>query len=303
MNGNGHLSVDLTSGIPTANTQQQTQATIITPDQSQQTVTLQSTAPEHWEGNFETPQTGTYFIKVLWQAKGNDTTNSSNQLSTETAMVVPYSPEYQTQGTDLRFLKQLAQAGGGIILSQQDPATAFTQTLKPAWALTPVTFWLLILAALLLPIDIAARRLAGLDFITATYRWIQTHLKPASIKQTTDQEQATAPILTPLTSLRAKREQQQKETQHPNPSTPSDSTSRPSETNTTRRDSASRLSAQPPAQTSQETQTKQTASSPKNGATPSSDKTQQKSSTESQDASVMAAKLVEAKRKREQQKE
>src|SRR5262249_43815821 len=142
VNGNGHLSVDLTSGIPAANTQQEVQATIIAPDQSQQTVTLQPTAPEHWDGNFATLQTGTYFIKVLWQAKGNGT---SNQLATETAMVVPYSPEYQTQGTDLRFLKQLAQAGAGAILSQRDPASTFTQTLKPAWALTPITFWLLIL--------------------------------------------------------------------------------------------------------------------------------------------------------------
>jgi uncharacterized membrane protein len=313
VNANGHLSVDLTSGIPAANTQQEVQATILAPDQSQQTVPLQPTAPEHWEGNFVTPQTGTYFIKVLWQAKGNSTTDSSNQLSTETAIVVPYSPEYQTQGTDLRILKQLARAGEGTILSQQDPASAFTQTLKPAWALTPITFWLLILAALLLPIDIAARRLVVLDFITATYSWIRARLKPTSTKQGdgqaqgTGSAQGTTPTVASLNTIRAKREQ--KDTQLANQSTRRDSASRlsarssgssvPSSTNSldaTRRDSALRLSEQPPADISQEIKTTQPA---KNRA---DDKKRKKSATGVQDAGSMASRLVEAKRKREQGK-
>ncbi len=291
VNGNGHLSVDLTSGIPTANTQQEVQANIIAPDQSQQTVTLQPTAPEHWEANFAAPQTGAYFIKVLWQAKGDSRSCTScppnNQLTTETAMVIPYSPEYQTQGTDLRFLKQLAQTGAGAILSQQDPASAFTQTLKPAWVLTPITFWLLILAALLLPIDIAARRLAGLDFITATYRWILTRLRPASTAQADGQAQGPVPTATDgheaLSLLRVKR----KERRH--------------------RDRALRLSVPPlskesSANSSQDTKTTQTVN-PAKDTIAAPGKKQQDNLTGAQDAGSMAAKLVEAKRKREQGKE
>jgi uncharacterized membrane protein len=272
VNGNGHLSVDLTSGIPPANTQQEVQAHILAPDQSQQTVTLQPTAPEHWEGNFATPQTGTYFIKALWQAKGNDTTNTSNQLSTETAMVVPYSPEYQTQGTDLRFLKQLAQVGAGTILSQQDPASAFTQTLKSTWVSTPITFWLLILAALLLPIDIAARRLAGLDFIVAIYQWTVARLRPAVVERGDGQARGAVP------------------TGVGDPSTRRDGAVRPSGS-----------SVPSSANISPETKTTQVINSSNHDAA-AADKRQRGRSKGSEDAGSMAAKLVEAKRKREQRK-
>ncbi len=287
VNGNGHLSVDLTSGIPAANTQQQVQANIIAPDQSQQTVTLQPTAPEHWEGNFDTPQTGAYFIKVSWQAKGNDITNSSNALSTETGMVVPYSPEYQTQGTDLRFLKQLAQAGAGSILSQQDFASAFNQTLVPAWASIPITFWLLIAAALLLPIDIAARRLAGRDFITAIYKWMATYLRPAESTQLATSAgnipATETPAIASLNTLRAKRIQrrEQKEAQ---PALKRTSINQPLKANT-----------------SKETKTTRPASSVKNTAGAVATK-QQNGSIGAQDTNSMASRLIEAKRKREQGK-
>jgi uncharacterized membrane protein len=285
VNGNGHLSVDLTSGIPAADTQQQVQANIIAPDQSQQTITLQATAPEHWEGNFNTPQTGAYFIKVAWQAKGNSTTNSSNALSTETAMIVPYSPEYQTQGTDLRFLKQLAQAGGGIILSQQDPASVFNQRLTPAWALTSIAFWFLILAALLLPIDIALRRLAGLDFITAAYKWIQTHLTPArSIQLATSAGSVDAtPTIASLSTLRAKRTQR-REQQEAQPAPKRSSINKPMD-----------------ASTSKETKITQSTSSTRSATSATK---QQNGSTGAgaQDAGSMATRLIEAKRKREQGK-
>jgi len=47
-----------------------------------------------------------------------------------------------------------------------------------------ITFWLLALAALLLPIDIALRRLSSLEFLAVGYRWLASHVKLGKAAQT-----------------------------------------------------------------------------------------------------------------------
>src|SRR5712692_2921579 len=169
--GVGHLTVDLPPGTPIVAGNQQVQAKIFAPDLSQVTVTLQPTAPQRWEGNFPTIQVGAYLLQVTWQG-------ASSRLSTTTGIVVPYSPEFRTMGTDIRFLTLLAHAGGGGLLGPDDSRAAFASNLAPVSAAIPITFWLLTLAALLLPIDIAARRLASLEFLVIGYRWLAAHLRP-----------------------------------------------------------------------------------------------------------------------------
>src|SRR5713226_6640 len=191
-NGSGHVIVDLPSGTPVdTSSQQQVQARIIAPDLSQQTITLQPTAPGRWEGNFPVGQVGAYLLHVTWQARSNNNTGSPSQLSAITGMVVPYSPEFRNTGTDLCFLKLLAHAGGGsilvplgpggtygcgTILGPGDSAAAFTANLPPVYAALSITFWLFALAALLLPVDIALRRLSSLELLAVGYRWLATHL-------------------------------------------------------------------------------------------------------------------------------
>lgn len=173
-NGSGHVIVDLPPGTQgSSGSQQQVQAIIIAPDVSQQTITLQPTAPGRWEGNFPTTQVGAYLLRVTWQARSN---NSPSQLTTTTGLVVPYSPEFHSVGTDLNFLKLLVQAGGGSILGPHDTAAAFSPNLSPVYAAISITFWLFALAALLLPIDIALRRLSSLEFLVVGYQWLVTHL-------------------------------------------------------------------------------------------------------------------------------
>lgn len=182
--GSGHIIVDLPSGtdainrVPTPGSvsQQQVQVKIIAPDLSQQTVTLQPTAPGRWEGNFPAIQVGAYLLRVTWQARSSSKAGPTSQLTTTAGLVVPYSPEYHSSGTDLRFLNLLARAGGGALLDAKDPALAFAQNLPPAYAALPIIFWLFALAALLLPVDIALRRLAGLEFLGVGYRWLASHL-------------------------------------------------------------------------------------------------------------------------------
>lgn len=206
-NGNGHVTVDLPPGIQVgAAGQQQVQIKIIAPDLSQQTLTLQPTAPGRWEGNFLTDQVGAYLLRVTWQARSGN--NATSQLTTTTGLVVPYSPEYQTIGTDLHFLKLLAQAGGGSILGPNDTAAAFSPNLPPVYAALSITFWLFALAALLLPIDIALRRLSSLEFLVVGYRWLATRfgLRKASLATEGTATQGATDNLV-LSNLRSRREE------------------------------------------------------------------------------------------------
>lgn len=205
--GTGHLTVDLPPGTSVGpGGQQQVQVRIITPDLSQEVGTLQPTAPQRWEGNFPAEQVGAYLLQVTWQGPSNS--GSSGQLSTTIGLVVPYSPEFRTMGTDTRFLTLLAHAGGGSVLASSDYAAAFTSNLAPVSAALPITFWLLALAALLLPIDIAARRLASLEFLTLAFKWLADLLHGRKPQLATPTAQSTNTMIdSTLGSLRTRREE------------------------------------------------------------------------------------------------
>jgi hypothetical protein len=187
-------------------------------------------------------------------------------------MVVPYSPEFRAQGTDMRFLKLLAQTGGGVLLDASDNASAFAQDLKPATASIPITFWLLILAALLLPLDIAARRLASLDFLAEGYRWLLARLRPGVSPAVPTATSPQRPALAPLSQMRVKR--QQARSQVVPSARDTSNIQRVKPTNDQPRPTPQKASREPEVQ-------------------PTSHKT----------TSSMASRLVEAKRQREQEKQ
>jgi uncharacterized membrane protein len=204
--GNGHIIVDLPSAISSTSgsiSQQQTQVKIIAPDLSQQTITLQPTAPGRWEGNFPTTQVGAYLLRVSWQARSSANSGFPSQLTTTTGLVVPYSPEFSTSATNLHFLTALAHAAGGSTLNVEDTASAFTPNLPPVYTAVPIIFWLFALAALLLPVDIALRRLSSLEFLVIGYRWLTSHLGLRKTAQT--RESAGNLILDTIRSHREER--------------------------------------------------------------------------------------------------
>lgn len=72
-------------------------------------------------------------------------------------LAVGYSAEYQFLGTDPAFLQEIATAGGGRVLA--DAAGAFGVPLPRIEVQESLAFLLLAIAVLLLPLDVAARRL------------------------------------------------------------------------------------------------------------------------------------------------
>lgn len=211
--GVGQLTVDLppaaSAGASRQSGQQQVQVRIVTPELSQETVTLQPTAPGRWQGNFPALQVGAYLLQVTWRASANGGNGAVSQLTAATGLVVPYSPEFRNLGTDMHFLELLAQTGNGSLLATNNYAAAFAQNLLPVSAATSIAFLLLALAALLLPIDIATRRLSSLEFLVVGYRWLVTRFGPHAKYSTTSPMQGKETIVSiPLNSLRATRAQQ-----------------------------------------------------------------------------------------------
>lgn len=203
-NGSGQLTVDLPSGLTVpSGSQQQMQAHIIAPDLSQQTVTLQPSAPGRWQGNFPAEQVGAYLLQVSWKSSGNGPATS---LNTTTGLVVPYSPEYLSQGTNLRFLTLLARADDGSLLNPNNTAAAFANNLPPVSAALPITFLLLALAALLLPVDIALRRLSSLEFLVLGYQWLLARFRRNTPQLATEAAGLPAtPLGSTLGALRTQR--------------------------------------------------------------------------------------------------
>jgi len=123
----------------------------VTPDLAGASLTLSPTGPGRFEGDLPTDQVGSYLLHVSESAGG------VVRHTTTSGLVVPYSPEYRDLGTNVATLTAIAQAGGGVVLS--DVSQAFRLPVPAVHAAQPISELLLVLAILLFPIDVALRRL------------------------------------------------------------------------------------------------------------------------------------------------
>lgn len=135
----------------------ETQAQVIAPDGSTQTVTLNPTAPGVSTAPLNASVPGIYLVRVTQKdAQGNPVAGATSGL------VVPYSPEYQLldsvlQNSNPTVLSALALATNGSELTE--PAQAFEPFALPAARTQPIWEYLLLAAAVLFPLDVAVRRL------------------------------------------------------------------------------------------------------------------------------------------------
>ena len=120
-----------------------------------QSIALQPSAPNEYQGQAPAGDAGVYLVNV--QAKPASSRNAALTQSVSGGMVVPYAPDYRDTGVDMTALRAIAAAGGGAVLTR--PQEAFAQNLAPVDVASPLQDLLLVVALLLLPIDVAARRL------------------------------------------------------------------------------------------------------------------------------------------------
>jgi uncharacterized membrane protein len=133
----------------------QVQANIVAPDGESQPVTLQQIAPGRYEAFFVPKEQGAYLIRF----SGQPGDGQAGDPFTETiGWTLSYSPEYKSLDSDPDLLLRLVSLSGGKVAAS-DPTEVFTHDLQATHAAQPIWPWLVLLAALLLPFDIASRRL------------------------------------------------------------------------------------------------------------------------------------------------
>jgi secreted protein with Ig-like and vWFA domain len=132
-------------------------ASIVAPDGITQTVDLQQVAPGRYQAALPAGQPGAYWAGIL--AIPPDSASPEATLKDTAGWVQSYSPEYHNLQPEPQALARLsAMAGGGVI--QDDAQSIFSHDLAATSASRPVWPWLLAAAAILLPLDVAVRRLA-----------------------------------------------------------------------------------------------------------------------------------------------
>jgi Mg-chelatase subunit ChlD len=134
----------------------QMEASIVSPDLSSEPLALQQVAPGRYEATFEPDEEGAYFVRVAGVNPGaaGDAPVSVAQTS---GWVLAYSPEYRSFEGDPAYLEYITGLTGGRLV--EEPAEVFAHNLGSDRALQPVWPGLVLLAAVLLPFDIAVRRL------------------------------------------------------------------------------------------------------------------------------------------------
>ncbi|MCC6188949.1 MAG: VWA domain-containing protein [Anaerolineales bacterium] len=134
------------------------QVNVVAPDGSVQTLTLEQVAPGRYAGSFTPAVEGAYLIRVA----GSDPEQAAGAeaaVAQTAGWVLSYSPEYRSFTADPNFLARVAAVTGGGVLGDDLSAIYAHNLPAPRAAARPVWPALLLLAAVLLPLDIAVRRL------------------------------------------------------------------------------------------------------------------------------------------------
>jgi len=127
------------------------EARVVAPDLSVRPLTLRQVAPGRYRATLPVDQDGSWLVGVALTEGGE----SIGQAVEEA--VQPYSPEYRSRGAGPGLIEELGRLGGGGQIT--DPAAVFARPAvarKIPHALWP---WLMGLAALVLVLDVASRRL------------------------------------------------------------------------------------------------------------------------------------------------
>lgn len=144
----GQVTVTLPAG---ASMPQELEAVVLNSDMQREVIRLKPTAPRVLEGSFAADDPGSYLIQIVEKAGGQVVSSQT------TGLAVNYSPEYGLPRDGEKELLSWLTTGGGTLIA--GPEEAFAGDLPEKWDTQSVREWLLMLAALLWPLDVASRRL------------------------------------------------------------------------------------------------------------------------------------------------
>ncbi|MEP7287579.1 MAG: VWA domain-containing protein [Chloroflexota bacterium] len=129
-------------------------ASVIDPKLKAQTIKLQQVAPGRYEATFDPQSEGAYFLRI----GGTGAPGTQIAVAQTAGWVLSYSPEYRLRDTNINLLDDLTRLTSGRVITDK-PELAFDHTIRETLAATSLWPWLLLIAILLLPLDIAVRRI------------------------------------------------------------------------------------------------------------------------------------------------
>ncbi len=134
------------------------EANVIFPSGEISQVQFHQTSPGRYTSHFIPDTEGAYLIHIAGSAEARD-----SAIGQTLGWVLGYSPEYRQLEPNVFLLGQIADITGGRLFaaspSEWVPESAFAHDLPVQTASRPIWPLLLLLAVVLLPIDIASRRL------------------------------------------------------------------------------------------------------------------------------------------------
>jgi uncharacterized membrane protein len=149
----GKATVTLDAADPAGRflNQAQTEMTIIDPQLGTRKLPLLQSAPGRYVAEFETPTSGPYHLELTQHKSGQLVYRQSRGLT------VGYADELRLRPTNESLLKSIAEVSGGRF--QPAAADLFAPSERTAQRPTPLWPWLITLAAILLVLDVALRRI------------------------------------------------------------------------------------------------------------------------------------------------
>lgn len=145
------ISVDAVNDLGQFINNSEVEVTLIDPSLRREKSLLKQTAPGRYATDIPTAMPGAYNMEIALKKDGQVLHRQSRGL------MVGYSDELRIQPTNETLLQQIAGASGGLF----NPAPAKVFHRPNVWTTRPTPLWptLLTLAAVLLVLDVALRRI------------------------------------------------------------------------------------------------------------------------------------------------
>ena len=171
-NGEGQLNVDALDESGNYRNFLDLKAAVISPKGEKMIVPVEQLGPGHYEAKFPTKEVGSYMINLT------DETNGQVRGSQVIGASVNYSPEFNATEPNLNLLHRLAETGGGRLLDPDKPEdNTYLHYREKTFQPRDLWEWLLRMAVLLFPLDVAVRRIQlDRDEMDRAWRWIRARI-------------------------------------------------------------------------------------------------------------------------------
>ncbi len=169
------VAVQDTTGAPYEDLQMT--ATVLKDGETHEEVLLTQVAPGQYRTSIPSPSPDTYLVQLAGRQDGRAL------VQDVAGLVIPYSPEYRQGQSNPLLLEQLRDLTTGTRLTS--PEEAFAHNLSGVVRAQEIALPLVLLALLLLPVDIAMRRLLlRRSDLTAARTWAQNRLPRWNVRPT-----------------------------------------------------------------------------------------------------------------------